>query len=238
MANPKIFSTKKLDPALAAAARQHLELAEADAIAIELIRTTEKEAELKARLQTANLDVAFTSAHAAEAIKPFINDGALGWNIFCLQGKTRETLMQPGFQAIGTIRGTATDAAQLAEAIIDHGVERLVFFCGDRRRDELPQIVRSAGISVEEAVVYRTVEIPVYCDGPYDGLLFFSPSAVHSFFSSNRPDGNTVCFALGATTAAALSSATPNRIVTANEPSQQAMLDAVTHYFDQTNNNK
>jgi len=238
MANPKILSTKKLHPALAAAARQHFELAEADAIAIEIIRTAEKETELKAWLQKPNLDAAFTSAHAAEALLPFVTDQTLGWNLFCLEGKTRETLVQPRLQPIGTIRETAADASALAEAIIRRKVERLVFFCGDRRRDELPQLLKAAGITVDEAIVYRTVEIPVRCHEPPDGLLFFSPSAVHSFFSSNSLQARTVCFALGATTAATLASATPNRIVTAAAPTQQAMLDAVTHYFDQTNNNK
>ena len=58
----------------------------------------------------------------------------------------------------------------------------VTFFCGNQRRDTLPDKVRAAGIKVEELVVYETVELPLKVTDHYDAILFYSPSGVRSFF--------------------------------------------------------
>ena len=40
-------------------------------------------------------------------------------------------------------------------------------------------------LSVDEVIVYKTIETPKVLTKQYDGILFFSPSAVKSFFSKN-----------------------------------------------------
>ena len=77
---------------------------------------------------------------------------------------------------------------------------------------------------VHEIIVYETVETPVTAIENIDGILFFSPSAVNSFFSVNQLNANTVCFAIGNTTAEAIAGFTGNKIITSEYTSQEMML--------------
>jgi uroporphyrinogen-III synthase len=126
---------------------------------------------------------------------------------------------------------TAENASGLAKKIIENGVQELVFFCGDRRRDELPTILSGSGIVVEEIIVYRTIETPVTQTGNLDGVMFFSPSGVQSFFSVNQLNKNTVCFAIGETTASIIRDYTDNKIITSEFPRQQSLTATVAFYF-------
>ena len=125
----------------------------------------------------------------------------------------------------------APDATGLAKKIVKAGTAEVVFFCGDKRRDALPSLLTSSGITVHEFVLYETVETPQLVMQPYDAVLFFSPSAVHSFFLLNRLQEHVVCFAVGETTAKSIKEFTSNRIVISSAPSQEKMVDAVVEYF-------
>jgi uroporphyrinogen-III synthase len=233
MTKHKILSTKKLEPSLAALARQNLELTEENFISIQAIDTQEKHKEIGRWMQAHQTCAAFTSANAVTALTAFTH-AAPNWKIFCLSGKTKQTLAQPEFRYLGTIIDTAVNATDLAKTIIANNIKELLFFCGDRRRDALPAILQASGVIVHEVIVYQTVETPVRNEEDTDGILFFSPSAVESFFSVNTPAPTTVCFATGSTTAESLASVTANRIITSPEPGQQAMLATVNKYFDKT----
>lgn len=145
--------------------------------------------------------------------------------------KTLAELSEPYAKIIGKVVDTADNAKSLAQTIIQHGVEEIVFFCGNKRRDELPEILKAAGIKVHEVVVYETIETPVVTNDDVDAILFFSPSAVQSFFSVNQLKKNTVCFAIGQTTANSIADFTDNRIVITESPSQEMMLALVNFYF-------
>jgi uroporphyrinogen-III synthase len=118
----------------------------------------------------------------------------------------------------------------LASKIIHDGVTEIIFFCSNKRRDELPDILSEAGVRVYEIVVYETIETPFITEA-VDGILFFSPSAVQSFFSMNQPGAGTVCFAIGETTAAAISERTSHQVITSEDPSQESMMARVESYF-------
>lgn len=109
-------------------------------------------------------------------------------------------------------QSSASNAAQLASVIIKEGIKEIVFFCGDRRRDELPGKLRANGINVKEVVVYRTIETPHKIEEKYDGVIFFSPSAVNSFFTSNNPPGHVIFYTMGDTTAAEIKKHSNNPI--------------------------
>ncbi|NJE06734.1 hypothetical protein E3E36_11445 [Thermococcus sp. M36] len=72
-------------------------------------------------------------------------------------------------------------------------------------------------------------------DKTYNGILFFSPSAVRSFFSNNRVATNTVLFAIGNTTAAEIKNFSANTIQTANESAKELLLNQAIHYFQSYN---
>ena len=110
-------------------------------------------------------------------------------------------------------------------------MEKIIFFCGNKRRDELPDALKKAAIVVKEVIVYNTTETAQPATDDVDGVLFFSPSAVNSFFIVNRLKKNTVCFAIGKTTAKGVSQFSNNKIIISELPSQEGMLAAITRIF-------
>jgi uroporphyrinogen-III synthase len=99
----------------------------------------------------------------------------------------------------------------------------LHFYCGDQRMPTIPEGLTQAGIPFAEQVVYHTIACPEKIDTVYEGILFFSPSAVHSFFSLNALPEQTIAFAIGHTTAGALQQYT-NRIATAPQPDEEVLV--------------
>ena len=173
--------------------------------------------------------VVFTSMNAVEAIGGMI-DKRPEWKIYCIGRQTR-TLVEQYF-GTDSIAGTAESAGQLAMRILEDGVRgKLYFFCGDRRRDELPGKLREQGIAVDERVVYETKELPGIIERPYDGILFFSPSAVSSFFKSNNAGAGTILFAIGKTTAEEIRKYSNNRIHISEQAGKEQLLDEAVTCF-------
>ena len=237
MARHTVLSTKKISSFhVDEAAKNDIEIMEQAFIAVTPIISEEKTKEILAVvLEAGQQFVAFTSANAVETVKQQLRQGATwlipNWKVFCISEKTKEAL-HPFINA-DNIVATAAYGADLAQKIIENGVTEIVFFCGDKRRDELPQILKEAGINVREIIVYETVETPVVTTDKIDAILFFSPSAVQSFFTLNQLKNDTVCFAIGDTTAAAIADFTDNRIITSEATSVEIMMTAVTQYFKQ-----
>ncbi|HEV7329847.1 MAG TPA: uroporphyrinogen-III synthase [Flavisolibacter sp.] len=239
MATYKVLSTKKLAPSLVEKANENgIEIIEQEAIAIKPIVTEEKAREIMPWVLSEDLHYAvFTSANAVLAVQKYLRQGASwlipNWKVFAIGGKTKETLY-PYFNPANIV-ATADYGKDLAQKIIEEKVKEVVFFCGNRRRDELPNILKAAGITVHEIVVYETTETPAMLTEDIDGILFFSPSAVHSFFSANQLKKGTVCFAIGQTTADSIADFTDNRIIISESPSQESMLASVNFYFQNIN---
>jgi len=154
------------------------------------------------------------------------------WRIFCVDGITRN-LAASCFGA-DRIIGAAKYASALAQCIIDNGqFKKALFFCGDKRRETIPELLTAQGIAVEEIVVYHTQLTPVNIQEPFDGIAFFSPSAVESFFSLNSLPEKAVCFAIGKTTAASIGDFTANPIIISGDTAEQKMIATIKNYFDQ-----
>lgn len=165
-------------------------------------------------LATTARTVVFTSMNAVEAVAAQLTTSP-PWHIYALGNTTRKLIEQSW--GAGCLVGTAENALRLGERLIDDGVLDVLFFCGNIRRNELPNKIRSEGGTVEEVIVYETEETPVALTRDYDGVLFFSPSAVQSFYRQNRPSKDTIAFAIGATTAEALRQQKVKNIVVGNE---------------------
>ena len=164
-------------------------------------------------LATEKRTVVFTSMNAVEAVAEQIATSP-DWKIYSI-GNTTRKLIEDTWGA-DKIVATAENAQRLGERLIDDGVNEVIFFCGNIRRDELPNKIRSEGGKIEEVVVYETEETPSKLTKDYDGILFFSPSAVHAFFSSNKPAKHTVLFAIGKTTEEAIKQNKGRNIVVAH----------------------
>lgn len=227
---PKVLSTKKLDPDVVGhAGLTGIVLEEKEMISVVPLLSEEKKAEVRAWIGAGQQYAVFTSANAVLPFRQYIQASTTpGWKLFCFSGKTREAL-----EALlpGEILATAESAAGLAPKIMEAGVKELLFFCGNQRREELPQQLSAAGIVVHEVVVYETTATPHQVDADFDAVLFFSPSGVESFFAVNRLKEEAVCFTIGHTTAAAVKSCTGQPVIVSTAPTQEAILAAVKQYF-------
>lgn len=227
MKRVKILSTRLLDASIAKRLRQKaFELEEHAFIRTQPVATQETIARIN-RLTTDEV-VAFTSAVAVEIVKDMFPQVPL--KVYCISGQTRQAIERHFPTAM--IAGTAESGKGLAEQIIEAGISKLVFISGSQRRDELPVMLVAANIGLEELQVYETLETPVAISGNFDAVLFFSPSAVRSFFSMNQLQADSVCFAIGATTAGAIREYCGNKIITPSFPSQEAMATEIENQFD------
>ena len=176
----------------------------------------------------------FTSANAVEVVGEWTKD-VKEWTIFCIGAATRQLVSRHFGE--GAIADTAESALALAQKIVDkRGAGDIFFFCGDLRREELPTTLRDAGFRVNEVVVYRTKATPSAVKRPYRGIVFFSPSAVESFFSMNGVDAGTVLFAIGKTTAAAIRGLCSNPVIVSERPDADILIRQVIEYFQSNTN--
>jgi uroporphyrinogen-III synthase len=225
-----ILCTRPLNVSLIDEAMQAgIDITELSFIETEPIQSITVQQEIdQALLQTAT--VVFTSMNAVEAVA-FYQEGTLpDWDIYCI-GTTTNKLAANYFGA-DKITGTANDAASLAELIAeDRFIDEVIFFCGDQRRDELPAILKKHDIEVNEIKVYQTIAVPHTIDKIYHGILFFSPSAVSSFFKNNKPAETTILFAIGNTTANEIKKYSTNKIIISDEPGKENLVRKMMEYF-------
>ena len=176
--------------------------------------------------------VVFTSMNAVEAVAAYLDGHQPQWKIYSI-GTTTDQLINKYFGK-GLVTGTAFNAADLAALIVkDSLTEKLIFFCGNQRRDELPVILRNNNIAVTEIEVYQTTAVPHKIDKAYDGILFFSPSAAESFFLNNTVSPQTILFAIGNTTADAIKSFSENKIIIADTAGKENLVKQMMAYFDE-----
>ena len=97
----------------------------------------------------------------------------------------------------------------------------------------MPQLLKAHQIGLEEMVVYETIVTPHEITKTYDAILFFSPSAVDSFFSVNKASENTILFAIGNTTAKTISNYSNNTVVKADTPEKDNLVKKAVNHFTQ-----
>ncbi|GHA45571.1 uroporphyrinogen III methyltransferase [Salinimicrobium marinum] len=147
-------------------------------------------------------------------------------NIFCVGDKTAAFLNQNGLQ----VKETANYGQDLAEKIASgYSNEDFIFFCGKKRRPELPDFLRQKKISISEVEVYDTHLVEKKIDRTFDGVLFFSPSAVRSYCAVNGLSGS-IAFCIGKTTASEARNHTSD-IIVATKPTIENVIVQVVKYF-------
>lgn len=144
--------------------------------------------------------------------------------------KTAEQLRALSFHVEGERTGTAAD---LAAYVADADPEApLLFLCGDKRRDELPERLRAEDIAFDELVAYEThprPDLSLPPPGEQTWLAFFSPSGIEAVrqAETDGPLGDYRCAAIGPTTAGALEEAGLPPAAVADAPSPVGLVDAV-----------
>jgi uroporphyrinogen-III synthase len=205
-----------------------------------------------ALLQWSRFDwVMFTSAYAVQAVMgraarqgraPTKN--APPPHIAVVGPATRQQAEKHGFRVEHTAQthlGVAL-AQELADRLRG---KRVLLPRSDRANPDLPSALQKLGAHVTQVIAYRTVrpsdadqqKLAQVARGEADAILFFSPSAVHSFVElSGRKQLNILqdrvaMAAIGPVTAGALREVGVHRIVVAPEPSASAVLQALESRF-------
>lgn len=225
-----ILSTRPIDPSL-------IETAGTKGIFIEVrsfiettpVQSTDLAQEIE-NVLSRSATVVFTSMNAVDAVAKYLNGHKPHWKIYSI-GTTTSQLVKKHFGE-NSIAGTAYNAADLAGLIVkDRETDKVIFFCGNQRRDELPQILSNNNIAVTEIEVYKTTAVPHKINRNYNGILFFSPSVVESFFSNNSINHQTILFVIGNTTAEAIKPFTNNRIIISSTPGKENLAEQMIEYF-------
>ncbi len=224
-----ILSTKILKPdIISKALKRGIKFDQLPFITTSILETDKLRSDINA-IPTTGIRAIFTSKNAVEAVKKHL---ALSpdWEIYCINGATLEAVQN--YFSLMTHIISASDARFLADLLKEQNdLKETWYFCGNKRLDILPDVLKDLKIQWHEVVVYNTRLNHHNIDSYYDGILFFSPSAVQSYFETNTISENTVCFAFGRSTMNKLSENTDNPIILNTTPDQQAMLLELNKYF-------
>jgi uroporphyrinogen-III synthase len=174
------------------------------------------------------VNVVFTSVNAVESVAKHIEENP-AWKIFCMGGITKDAVSKQFGESF--IVASAKNASLLARKIIKENVKEIIFFCGDQRLDDLPETLRSNNIRVHEVIAYHTLQTPHFLEEDYSSIMFFSPTAVHSFFSVNTIPTDIVLFSIGKTTTATIQTYCVNKVVTSDWPGQESLLEKIFEYY-------
>ena len=214
----RILSTKKLSKAL----KKKFSDAKIELVEKNFIQTK------SISFETPQLNdyLVFTSKQAVKSILKSDVKNVHSISCLCVGSKTRNFLEKKGFTVI-----ESADYAEDLIQIIDskYKSNSFTFFCGNIRKNTIPNYFQQNKIAYNETIVYETKLKPHQIKEPFDGVLFFSPSGVNSFLEKNSLK-NRICFCIGTTTAKALENRTKN-IVIASQPTVEHVINEVIKYY-------
>ena len=157
------------------------------------------------------VNIAFESADILRKIKDK--------NCFCVGEKTKAVLKM------------CQNASDLSNFLIEnYRKESFSFFCGKQRMKEIETSLNKYGIALNIHEIYQTNFTSKHFKTYFDGILFFSPSAVSSYFTKNTWAIDTHGFCLGSTTAKKLSQFTSN-FSKAKKPSENQLMITIQQYY-------
>jgi len=214
----RILSTKKLSKAL----KNKLSDAKIELVEKNFIQTKSID------FETSQLNeyLVFTSKEAVKSVLKSDVKNVHSISCFCVGSKTRNFLEKKGFIVL--------ESADYAEELIQiieskYKTNSFTFFCGNIRRNTIPDFFQQNKIAYNEIVVYETKLKRHQIKEPFDGVLFYSPSGVNSFSEKNSLENKT-CFCIGTTTAKALENKT-NNIIIASQPTVENVITEVIKYY-------
>ena len=142
--------------------------------------------------------IAVTSPRASEALASILRSSDSGssgrLHVYCVGAETSKVLTGLDVNVDGTGAGSAKALGQM---IVESGEKKVLFLCGDKRRDDLPQVLAENGVECKEVEVYRSVLLRNVAvpEGFVEGgegctgdqwCAFFSPSGVECISRSAK----------------------------------------------------
>jgi hydroxymethylbilane synthase len=215
-----IYSTKKLSELQKETLSHTIGVKDSDFIKIRFNRIPPKE--VKRELE----NVVITSQNGVEAVLNSFSKEELNFkNIFCVGRRTKKLIEN----RIGKVTHVSKNALKLAEYISkETEIKEVTYFCSNIRLDTLSSFLQANDIVVHEVEAYKTMLSPVKVDDSVAGVLFYSPSGIHSYLEENNT--NKTAFCIGETTAVEARKHF-NTVEVANTPSVENVLELVNTYF-------
>ncbi|OJV53473.1 MAG: hypothetical protein BGO31_00975 [Bacteroidetes bacterium 43-16] len=176
------------------------------------------------------VNVIITSANAVAALMRIREQLPVFHEVYCIAGRT-EALVREHLAYTGSIIARPYASELLIPIIQSEQTIPLWFFKGDKALPTIPDGLNHAGISFKAIEVYRNVALPHVLKEDFSAILFLSPSAVESFLQHNIIPDNTITFAIGKTTAAALKPFA-KQVVICESPTEGSLVAAVVNYFN------
>lgn len=173
-------------------------------------------------------DAIITSVNALQALTGIRHQLPPFQTIYCISGKT-EARVRETFDARIIARPYASELVAIMREATH--VYPLWFFKGNKALPTIPDGLAQAGIPFHAIEVYQNTAIPHVLREDFEAILFFSPTAVESFVQYNIIPDNTITFAIGKTTAAALRPYA-KQVVISEVPTEESVGEAVVNYFN------
>jgi len=149
-------------------------------------------------------------------------DGKIG---YCVGKKTAMLLTENG-QKVAKI---AQNSSELAHFLSKNAKNQsFSYFCGNLRTPDLEEVLPANGIEIQAIEIYKTQLLDHVVKGHFDGLLFFSPSAVRAYAQRNTFD-QSHSFCLGTSTAKAVALHTQDYTI-AKAPDEAQLLKSLINH--------
>ena len=104
-------------------------------------------------------------------------------NIYCVGRRTKRLIEK----RIGKVTQVENSSEKLANYLVSNlKDDAITFFCGNKRRDELPTVLAESNIIVNEIETYQTQLTPRKIEEKFKAILFYSPSGIESYLKENK----------------------------------------------------
>lgn len=129
-------------------------------------------------------------------------------------------------QGVNAIIPPSPNSISLAQFILEKyaGIQQLSYFCGNLRKDDLPQEFKKEGKLLHEMIVYNTKMQEIKTNEHYDAIVFYSPSAVKAYFKKNVLVDNSIVLSIGPITSSELRNYYQGEILEAKSPDTDSMI--------------
>jgi len=176
-------------------------------------------------------NIIFTSKNAVKIIlkNSIIKNNLAKKNIYCVGKSTAELIKKNNLNIIKS-EDNSKNLSKFILANFKKSKNSFTYFSGKKRIRELENNLKKNNINIIVHEVYDTLLTPIKIYDLYDGVIFYSPSAVKSFFKGNNSLNNTYGFCIGNTTAKELYNYS-NRFSVAKSNSEENMLESINKYF-------
>ena len=194
--------------------------------------------------------LALTSPRASEALALVLAENTLDLRkvtLYVVGAATAKPLTALGFSVCGENAGSAK---KLGEIIVGAKEKQVLFLCGDKRRDDLPEVLARGGVECSEVVVYGSVlveevDIPPVFTNRQQGkelelwCVFFSPSGLDCICKDHnmgkiQPISGIKVGAIGQTTASAVENKASlgfTLCAVAEKPNPKSLVQSLEAYY-------